>query len=112
MFEAAPGVRLLNCYGPTETTVYSTWAHVDPADRSDPTIGRPIWNTTLHVLDTARTLVPPGVEGELFIGGAGVARGYLGRSELTAERFLPNPYGQGRLYRTGDRVRWRSGWGA
>ena len=108
VFEAAPGVRLLNCYGPTETTVYSTWAHVDPRDRSDPPIGRPIWNTTLHVLDTARTLVPPGVEGELFIGGAGVARGYLGRSELTAERFLPNPYGRGRLYRTGDRVRWRA----
>ena len=52
--------------------------------------------------------MPPGVEGELFIGGAGVARGYLGRSELTAERFLPNPYGPGQLYRTGDRVRWRA----
>ena len=51
--------------------------------------------------------LPPGTEGELFIGGAGVARGYLGRPELTAERFLPNPYGSGRLYRTGDRVRWR-----
>ena len=108
VFEAAPGAMLLNCYGPTETTVYSSWAHIDPADRSEPTIGRPIWNTTLHVLDTACTLVPPGAEGELFIGGAGVARGYLGRSELTAERFLPNPYGPGRLYRTGDRVRWRA----
>ena len=108
VFEAAPGVRLLNCYGPTETTVYSSWAHIDPADHSEPTIGRPIWNTTLHVLDTARALVPPGVEGELFIGGAGVARGYLGRPELTAERFLPNPYGPERLYRTGDRIRWRA----
>jgi amino acid adenylation domain-containing protein len=108
VFEAAPGVRLLNCYGPTETTVYSSWAQIDPAERSEPTIGRPIWNTTLHVLDTACALVPPGAEGELFIGGAGVARGYLGRSELTAARFLPNPYGSGRLYRTGDRVRWRA----
>jgi len=107
VFEAASGIRLLNCYGPTETTVYSSWALIDPADRSEPTIGRAIWNTTLHVLDTGRALVPPGAEGELFIGGAGVARGYLGRPELTAERFLPNPYGPGRLYRTGDRGRWR-----
>ena len=103
---AATGVRLINCYGPTETTVYSTWARVNPADRSDPAIGRPIWNTTLYVLNSACTLAPPGVEGELFIGGAGLARGYLGRAELTAERFLPNPYGPERLYRTGDRVRW------
>ena len=73
----------------------------------EPSIGRPIWNTSLHALTTERALLPPGVEGELFIGGAGVARGYLGRPELTAERFLSNPYGPGQLYRTGDRVRWR-----
>jgi thioesterase domain-containing protein/acyl carrier protein len=108
IFGAAPGIRLLNCYGPTETTVYSSCAFVDPADRSEPTIGRAIWNTTLCVLDSGRALVPPGTEGELFIGGAGVARGYLGRPDLTVERFLPNPYGPGHLYRTGDRVRWRS----
>ena len=77
------------------------------SDRSQPSIGRPIWNTNLHVLSAGRALLPPGVEGELFIGGAGVARGYLGRPELTAERFLSNPHGPGRLYRTGDRVRWR-----
>ena len=77
------------------------------SDHSEPSIGRPIWNTSLHALTTERALLPPGVEGELFIGGAGVARGYLGRPELTAERFLSNPYGPGQLYRTGDRVRWR-----
>jgi enterobactin synthetase component F len=107
IFEAAPGVRLLNCYGPTETTVYSSFASIDPANRSVPAIGRAIWNTTLHVLSSERNLSLPGAEGELFIGGAGVSRGYLGRSELTAERFLPNPYEAGQLYRTGDRVRWR-----
>lgn len=108
VFEAAPAIRLLNCYGPTETTVYSSWAPVAPAVRSEPTIGRAIWNTTLYVLDSGLALVPVGAEGELFIGGGGVARGYLGRSELTAERFLPNPFGPGRIYRSGDRVRWRS----
>ena len=108
LFDAAPGVRLLNCYGPTETTVYSSCALIDPAARSEPTIGRAIWNTTLHVLGSGLDLLPPGAEGELFIGGAGVARGYLGRIELTAERFMPNPYQAGQLYRTGDRVRWRS----
>lgn len=105
--DAAPGARLLNCYGPTETTVYSSWAVIDRADGREPTIGRPIWNTELHVLDSAGALLPAGAEGELFIGGAGVARGYIDRSELTAARFAPNLYGPGRLYRTGDRVRWR-----
>jgi amino acid adenylation domain-containing protein len=107
VFDTAPGVRLLNCYGPTETTVYSTWAQI-PADSSEPSIGRPIWNTTLHVLGTGRSLLPAGVEGELYIGGAGVARGYLGRPELTAERFLSDRIDPSRLYRTGDRVRWRT----
>ncbi|MFI4868021.1 MAG: amino acid adenylation domain-containing protein [Steroidobacterales bacterium] len=107
LFEAAPGVRLLNCYGPTETTVYSSCAVIDPAAVTEPTIGRAIWNTTLHVLNSTRALLPLGAEGELFIGGAGVARGYLGRSALTAERFLSNPHAAGRLYRTGDRVRLR-----
>lgn len=107
VFEDAPAVRLLNFYGPTETTVYSSWAPVDPSDHSEPTIGRAIWNTSLYVLDAGRALVPPGAEGELYIGGGGVARGYLNRPELTAERFIPNPYGEGKLYCTGDRVRWR-----
>jgi enterobactin synthetase component F len=107
IFEVAPAVRLLNCYGPTETTVYSSWAPVDPADRAEPSIGRAIWNTTLYVLDGGHALVPPGAEGELYIGGAGVGRSYLSRPELTADRFIANAYGEGRLYRTGDRVRWR-----
>jgi amino acid adenylation domain-containing protein len=107
-FEAAPGVRLLNCYGPTETTVYSSYANIESTSQREPTIGRAIWNTTLYVLGPGCALLPRGVEGELYIGGAGVAPGYLGRAELTAERFLPNPYGSGHLYRTGDRVRWAS----
>lgn len=108
LFEAAQNIRLLNCYGPTETTVYSSCARVDLANHQEPTIGRPICNTALYVLNSSRTLLPPGAEGELFIGGAGVARGYLGRSSLTAERFMDNPFGGGKLYRTGDRVRWAS----
>ena len=108
LFAAVPGVRFLNLYGPTETTVYSTWAPVHPQDRHDPTIGRALWNTTLYVLDRHGELLPPGAQGELYIGGAGVARGYLGRPELTAERFLPDLCGHGQMYRTGDRVCWRS----
>jgi amino acid adenylation domain-containing protein len=105
---AAPGIRILNCYGPTETTVYSSCAQIDPAAHSDPSIGRPIWNTTLQVLSSSGGLLPIGQEGELYIGGVGVARGYLGQPELTAERFIADEHGPGRLYRTGDRVRWRS----
>ncbi|XXY48826.1 amino acid adenylation domain-containing protein [Sorangium sp. So ce269] len=102
--------RVFNLYGPSETTTYSTWAAVgrDRA-RHAPTIGRPIANTAVLVLDPRRELVPVGVPGEVYIGGAGVARGYLGRPELTAERFVPSPFGpdpDARLYRTGDLARW------
>jgi amino acid adenylation domain-containing protein len=96
-----PGRRVLNMYGPTETTVWSTcW----PVDGNQPiSIGRPIANTQVYILDRARRLVPAGVAGEIFIGGAGVARGYLNRVELTADRFVPNPFVPGeRMYRTGD----------
>ncbi len=97
--------RIFNMYGPTETTVWSTTALVHP-DLA-PTIGRPIANTTIRVLDAHRQLVPVGAEGELYIGGDGVARGYLNRPELTAERFVPDPFApEARLYRTGDLVRY------
>ncbi|HWS86561.1 MAG TPA: amino acid adenylation domain-containing protein [Pyrinomonadaceae bacterium] len=100
--------RLENMYGPTETTIWSTTDEVGVAAERI-TIGRPIANTQVYVLDGRLTAVPVGVYGELYIGGDGVARGYLGRPDLTAERFVPNPFsGRGgeRLYRTGDVVKW------
>jgi amino acid adenylation domain-containing protein len=93
-----------NVYGPTETTVWSTVKNVQ--DASDLSIGRPIDNTSVYVLDEQLRLVPPGAHGELWIGGAGVARGYLGRPELTAERFKASPFRDGdTIYRTGDLAR-------
>ncbi|MBT8226876.1 MAG: amino acid adenylation domain-containing protein [Dactylosporangium sp.] len=103
----ATGVTLWNMYGPTETTIWSSVARVGPGPI---TIGEPIANTELHVMDGPGQLSPLGVPGELHIGGAGLARGYLGRPELTAERFPRGPFGDpgDRLYRTGDLVRRRS----
>jgi amino acid adenylation domain-containing protein len=103
---AGSAVRLVNTYGPTETTIVAT--RCDLSDLSPGglvPIGRPIPGARAYVLDRFLALVPPGVRGELWIGGAGVARGYLGRPELTAERFLPDPFPEepgARLYRTGD----------
>ncbi|HSG40516.1 MAG TPA: FkbM family methyltransferase, partial [Thermoanaerobaculia bacterium] len=102
---ASPDLGIVNMYGPTETTVWST-SHPVEEDGAAP-IGRPVANTTAYVLDSNLRPVPPGVPGELLLGGEGVTRGYLGRPELTAERFVPDPFGSGRLYRTGDLVRWR-----
>ena len=98
----AIGVDLWNMYGPTETTIWSTIEHVTGG--SGPvSIGRPIANTTAHILDARRNLLPVGVQGDLYLGGAGVARGYRGLPELTAERFVATPALSGaRLYATGD----------
>jgi amino acid adenylation domain-containing protein len=98
---------VFNAYGPTETTIWSTLHHVERGDGLVP-IGHPLANTQVYVLDVARQPLPIGVPGELYIGGDGVARAYLGRPELSAERFVANPFGHGdggRLYRTGDTVR-------
>jgi amino acid adenylation domain-containing protein len=108
--EHAPGVRLMNEYGPTETVVGCS-AYVLPTGkhRAGPVpVGHPIQNLAFYVLDAHGEPVPVGLPGELHIGGAGVARGYLGRPALTAETFVPNPFaGAGaRMYRTGDRARW------
>lgn len=99
--------RLVNNYGPTESTVVATSGTVDSAARPGalPSIGKPIDNTQIYILDERLRPVPPGTLGEIYIGGAGLARGYRNRPELTAEKFIPNPFSadpESRLYRTGD----------
>ena len=112
--DVIPGT-VTNMYGPTETTIWSSTYRVSPAEEGvDITagvpVGTPIANTQLYVLDRFLQPVPVGVAGELYIGGLGVARGYLDRPELTAERFVNNPFSSDgrKMYRTGDMVRWRS----
>ncbi|MEV6406699.1 amino acid adenylation domain-containing protein [Streptomyces bobili] len=98
--------QVWNLYGPTETTIWSAAGRLTRGGRVG--LGNPIANTALHILDSARRPVPTAVAGELYIGGDGVADGYLGRPELTAERFLPDPFAEraeARMYRTGDLVR-------
>jgi surfactin family lipopeptide synthetase A len=100
---------LWNLYGPTETTIWSTVCKIEPGDEAI-SIGHPIANTQIHLLDNQLQLVPIGVPGELCIGGAGLARGYLNRPDLTAERFIRHPWSAepgARLYRTGDLARYR-----
>jgi amino acid adenylation domain-containing protein/non-ribosomal peptide synthase protein (TIGR01720 family) len=108
-----PAVRLVNGYGPTEATVTATLYEVPPQEgdvaESRVPIGRPLPNRSVYVLDRDGQPVPIGVPGELYLGGAGLARGYLHAAALTAERFVPDPFSQeagARLYRTGDRARW------
>ena len=104
-----PGRQFVNAYGPTETTVCASMYETSAEEEADPPIGRPIGNFQLYVLDRNLLPVPVGVAGELCVGGVGLARGYLNRPDLTAEKFIPDPFSQqpgARLYRTGDLVRW------
>src|SRR5262249_26853506 len=106
-----PGCQLINGYGPTENTTFSCCYSLPkqwPKNQPVP-IGRPISNTLIYVLDGRLTPVPVGAPGELYVGGDGLALGYLNQSQLTAEKFVPDPFNKDHgtvLYRTGDRVRW------
>jgi acyl-CoA synthetase (AMP-forming)/AMP-acid ligase II len=101
---ALSGAKLYNVYGPTETTIWPTAGMLERGKEVG--IGRPIGNTDTYIVDGDGNLCGMGIPGELWIGGAAVARGYWGQAELTAEKFVANPFGEGRLYRTGDVGRW------
>ncbi|WP_130908985.1 non-ribosomal peptide synthetase, partial [Pseudomonas antarctica] len=100
--------HLLNGYGPTEATTFSTTFEITTLGEGGIPIGRPIANAQAYVLDARQQPLPLGVVGELYIGGAGVAKGYLNQPQLTAEKFIPNPFGDGLLYRSGDLASWQA----
>jgi amino acid adenylation domain-containing protein len=105
-----PNTQIINGYGPTEGATFACFYPIpNPLGEETVPIGRPLANTVTYVLDRDLQLVPPGVPGELYLGGDGLARGYRAQPELTSERFIPNPFAGGgtRLYKTGDRVRWK-----
>ncbi len=107
-----PGHEFIHCYGPTENTTFTTCWIMDGSSQTGDVvpIGRPISNTRVYVLDRGLQPLPPGLPGELYLGGDGLARAYINQPELTAQRFLPDPFAdtpEARLYRTGDRCRWR-----
>ncbi|WP_408953367.1 amino acid adenylation domain-containing protein [Lysobacter sp. Hz 25] len=111
IFARTEVAMVANLYGPTETTTYSTWVAMDRADGFASHIGKPVANTRIYIVDAHLEPVPVGVVGELYIGGEGVARGYLHRPELTAERFVNDPFvadKTARMYKTGDLGRWRA----
>ncbi len=105
----APAIRIINSYGVTEACIdsgfYETEAGQVPVTGNAP-IGKPLQNYTYYVCDTGQRMLPVGLPGELWIGGAGIARGYWNKAAATAEKFIPDPFGPGRVYKTGDRVRW------
>ena len=112
VYAASGARRVLNLYGPTEDTTYSSWAEVRSGANERVTIGRPVANTRAYILDRELRPTPVGVAGELYLGGEGLARGYLKRPALTGERFVPDPFAGvagARLYRTGDLARYLAG---
>src|SRR5262249_55553125 len=113
VYQAATVQRVFNLYGPSEDTTYSTSAVIEKLPDRPPSIGRPIPDSQIYLLDSNFQPVPKGAVGEIYIGGAGLARGYLNRPDVSADRFLPDPFGQApgaRLYRTGDLARYLNNW--
>ena len=106
--EACPDLTVINGYGPTENTTFSTCFTINKTYTDSIPIGFPIANSTCYVVSPTLTLLPVGIAGELLVGGDGVSNGYLNNSEYTAQKFIPNPFGEGILYRTGDLVKWNS----
>ena len=105
--EANPNLTIINGYGPTENTTFSCCFTIDKAYTESIPIGTPISNSTAYVVSSNGFLQPVGVPGELWVGGDGVGKGYLNNPDLTAEKFIPNPFGKGIVYKTGDLVKWR-----